>query len=126
MGIKVSLKSDPKTTGTISQQLGNGFVTVFWDGESDGDHVHINDLDGVIEQDIVEILPDNRTYEFGIGQIDDDPYYATTQETRVVGKKLVAVGRCDGCGKTFPREHLMSANMGTSCPDCYDRMSGEE
>ena len=29
------------------------------------------------------------------------------------------------CGHTISRGLLMSASTGTSCPDCYDRMSGE-
>ena len=28
------------------------------------------------------------------------------------------------CGHTIPRMSVMSASLGTSCPDCYDRMSG--
>ena len=28
------------------------------------------------------------------------------------------------CGHTVPRFQVMSASMGTSCPRCYDRMSG--
>ena len=31
--------------------------------------------------------------------------------------------RCD-CGHKCPRSQTMSAAMGTSCPDCYDRMDG--
>lgn len=27
------------------------------------------------------------------------------------------------CGHSVPRESVMSASIGTSCPDCYDRMS---
>ena len=27
------------------------------------------------------------------------------------------------CGHTVEAAHLMSASMGTACPDCYDRMS---
>lgn len=27
------------------------------------------------------------------------------------------------CGHTIPSNQVMSASMGTSCPDCYDRMS---
>lgn len=30
--------------------------------------------------------------------------------------------RCD-CGHSVPQGQRMSASMGTSCPDCYDRMS---
>ena len=27
------------------------------------------------------------------------------------------------CGHRVPRSQVMSSSMGTSCPDCYDRMS---
>lgn len=27
------------------------------------------------------------------------------------------------CGHSVPQSQVMSASMGTSCPDCYDRMS---
>ena len=27
------------------------------------------------------------------------------------------------CGHSVPRSLMMNASMGTSCPDCYDRMS---
>jgi len=27
------------------------------------------------------------------------------------------------CGHTVPRSEVMMASMGSSCPDCYDRMS---
>ena len=27
------------------------------------------------------------------------------------------------CGHTIPRSMVMAASMGSSCPDCYDRMS---
>jgi len=80
-----------------------------------------------IVQEIVERRPDNRVYEFGIGQASnaDDPYYAATRETRPTGqKRIISAGKCDGCGGTFPRIHLMNASLGTACPDCYDRLSG--
>ena len=35
-----------------------------------------------------------------------------------------ATVRCD-CGHTVPRAWVMWASLGTACPDCYDRMSGE-
>lgn len=34
----------------------------------------------------------------------------------------VTMVRCD-CGHTVPQGESMSASLGTSCPDCYDRMS---
>ena len=35
----------------------------------------------------------------------------------------VALIRCD-CGHSIPHGQVMSASLGKSCPDCYDRMSG--
>jgi len=34
----------------------------------------------------------------------------------------VTTTRCD-CGHTVAKSSVMSASLGTSCPDCYDRMS---
>ncbi|MFA4973470.1 MAG: hypothetical protein WC683_12700 [bacterium] len=38
---------------------------------------------------------------------------------KMAAQKMV---RCD-CGHTVPASEAMSASRGTSCPDCYDRMS---
>jgi hypothetical protein len=35
----------------------------------------------------------------------------------------VTMVRCQ-CGHSVPSRQVMSASLGTSCPDCYDRMSG--
>ena len=44
----------------------------------------------------------------------------------VIGRKRSAPSvntvKCD-CGHTVPASQRMSASLGTSCPDCYDRMS---
>jgi len=67
-----------------------------------------------------------------------------TIEERLLAKKRVSIGsdwyddirirperkqqpkiemkKCD-CGHTIPKSSVMSASMGNSCPDCYDRMS---
>lgn len=37
-------------------------------------------------------------------------------------RKPVEMYRCD-CGHSVPRSLVMSASAGSSCPDCYDRMS---
>ena len=37
-------------------------------------------------------------------------------------QKPVEMVECS-CGHTVPRVSVMSASLGTSCPDCYDRMS---
>lgn len=44
---------------------------------------------------------------------------------RVIGGKKpaqIAMKKCS-CGHTIPTSQVMSASMGSSCPDCYDRMS---
>ena len=39
------------------------------------------------------------------------------------GTAPVEMVQCD-CGHSVTRGQRMSASLGTSCPDCYDRMSG--
>lgn len=76
--------------------------------------------------DIIKRQPDNRAYEFGIGDINsaDDTYYADSQQTVKTGqRKMVLLKKCDGCGGEFPASWLMSSSSGLACPDCYDRMS---
>lgn len=76
--------------------------------------------------DIVERLPDNQRYEFGIGDINnaDDPYYAESQQTRPTDqRRMIVLKKCDGCGGKFPAEWMMNASLGRACLDCYDKMS---
>lgn len=77
--------------------------------------------------DVIKRLPDQRIYEFGIGDISnaDDPYYAESQKIVKTGqRKMVLLKKCDGCGGEFPAEWMMMASLGRACPDCYDKMSG--
>lgn len=37
-------------------------------------------------------------------------------------RAAIPLVKCD-CGHTIPKTQVMSASMGSSCPDCYDRMS---
>lgn len=37
-------------------------------------------------------------------------------------RKPEPLARCD-CGHSVPENQRMRASLGTSCPDCYDRMS---
>lgn len=72
------------------------------------------------------VVADTRTYEFGVGGINqhDDAYYAATgQQTEPTGQYRIVVMTVASCGCAIPRRQLMSASLGTSCPDCYDRMS---
>lgn len=43
---------------------------------------------------------------------------ATTESATVEMKKC-------SCGHTIPKHLVMSASLGSSCPDCYDKMSDE-
>lgn len=43
-------------------------------------------------------------------------------QPRPVASVEVEMVRCD-CGHTVARDLVMHASRGTSCPDCYDRMS---
>ena len=44
-------------------------------------------------------------------------------ENRKIPRLPVPTRKCD-CGHTVPVGSVMSASMGSSCVDCYDRMSG--
>lgn len=41
-GQQVQLKIDPTAIGTITNVMGNGFVTIFWNDEHEGDYVSID------------------------------------------------------------------------------------
>lgn len=69
-----------------------------------------------------------RVQEFGIGGINRDvDDYAETAALIEDARRAEAVDTtnwvvCD-CGHLCPPRQVMSASLGTSCPDCYDRMS---
>lgn len=53
-----------------------------------------------------------------------DDWYMTIQAKKTPKKQpTVEMVKCD-CGHTIPKNLVMAASLGTSCPDCYDRMSG--
>lgn len=56
----------------------------------------------------------------------DSPNYYYDHGTGVIRRKHTVapakLTRC-ACGHSVPAAQVMSASMGTSCPDCYDRMS---
>jgi len=56
---------------------------------------------------------------FTVGQLQ--AYCATVNAQRT--QRDAEMVRCD-CGCTVQANQVMSASLGTSCPDCYDRMSG--
>lgn len=48
--------------------------------------------------------------------------YDAKMTARLAAQKPVEMVKCT-CGHTIPRASVMSASLGTSCPDCYDRLS---
>jgi predicted Zn-ribbon and HTH transcriptional regulator len=49
--------------------------------------------------------------------------YAAIERERAARPVVVEdMVKCD-CGHTVERSQVMSASLGTSCPDCYDEMS---
>lgn len=66
---------------------------------------------------------------FGIGEAGQAP--ATTPLDELEAAKLQRLpqpdypnGRKLSCGcVVYYRSHVMSASLGSACPDCYDRMS---
>ena len=54
------------------------------------------------------------------------PNYYYDHSYALIGRKRTAppveMVKCD-CGHSVPRGQVMSASLGSSCPDCYDRMS---
>ena len=75
----------------------------------------------VTEERIIEMLQNgvkvawcdspNHYYDHGTG-------YTRSKRT----PQPVKLVRCD-CGHSVPSVQVMSTSQGTSCPDCYDRMS---
>jgi len=62
---------------------------------------------------------------------DRDDWYSNCRDAEVVerihAEKLanqpkIEMVKCS-CGHTVPRSQVMSASLGTSCPNCYDRLS---
>ena len=48
--------------------------------------------------------------------------YEAKLATRRAGAPPVKLVKCS-CGHTIPSGSVMSASLGSSCPDCYDRLS---
>ena len=66
-----------------------------------------------------------KTSGFGNGEAGKVP--ASTPMDEVEAARLQPIRRermvkCS-CGHTVPASWVMSASLGTSCPDCYDDMS---
>lgn len=52
----------------------------------------------------------------------DGEYAERQAEKRAQQLQSVPLVKC-GCGHSVPKSQVMSASLGTSCPNCYDEMS---
>lgn len=64
---------------------------------------------------------------FGIGELGRTPETTALDELEAVAIERAQgttrdMVRC-GCGHTVARSLVMSASLGTCCPNCYDRLS---
>jgi len=72
---------------------------------------------------LIEMIDDGKTVE--TGKKSPNYYYDHgMQMIRSVGrpKQKIEMVKCS-CGCTIPKSLVMNASVGTSCPDCYDRLS---
>ena len=79
-------------------------------------------IEGKTREEIVAILESGRSVKWR-----KSPNFYYDHSYGVIGRKrdapVVEMVECD-CGHSAPRDQWMSASLGTSCFDCYDRMSG--
>lgn len=70
---------------------------------------------------VIEALANGKTLKWG-----QSPNYYYDHSDAVIGTRRKPREQemvlCD-CGHSVPRDQVMSTSFGTSCPDCYDRMS---
>jgi hypothetical protein len=68
----------------------------------------------------------NKNSGFGIGEVGNVPASTPLDDLEAErlqpAPKVKRMVKC-ACGHTVPASLVMSASLGTSCPDCYDRMS---
>lgn len=83
-------------------------------------------LQSVSIDEILDILSSGKTV-----RNHDEDWYSECRDGEVIDRirseymakqKPAKYKTCD-CGHTVPTSQVMTASMGTSCPDCYDRMS---
>lgn len=79
------------------------------------------EMSGKTREQIVAILESGGSVKWC-----HSPNYYYDHSYGVIGRKRIAspvrMVKCD-CGHEVPEGQRMMASIGTSCPDCYDRMS---
>lgn len=83
------------------------------------------EFEKIDRNELVKLLNDGRGAAAKTGKRSPNYYYDHGMEmirsTNRTEQKTEMV-KCS-CGHSVPRGSVMSASMGSSCPDCYDRMS---
>jgi len=79
------------------------------------------EIEGQTREQIVSVLESGRSVRWC-----KSPNHYYDHSYGVIGRKRIAppvvMVQCD-CGHSVPHGQRMNASLGTSCPDCYDRMS---
>lgn len=69
------------------------------------------------KEDVLNYLKTGKTLHW-----DDEWYAVIKMDIPKPEKPPVEMVKCH-CGHTIPKCSVMNTSTGTSCPDCYDRMS---
>lgn len=75
--------------------------------------------------ELVKLLNDGRGAAAKTGKQSPNYYYDHGMEQIRSANRMpveIKLVKCD-CGCSVPKISVMNASMGTSCPDCYDKMS---
>ena len=79
----------------------------------------------ITRDEMMEVLKRGGTLTMGVDWYDklrDGEACERILAERRASAPPVEMVKCS-CGCTIPRESVMSASLGSSCPKCYDRMS---
>lgn len=58
----------------------------------------------------------------GLGRYEEQPIIPTAAQLDRQARREASYAECD-CGHRVPAAQVMTASLGTACPNCYDRMS---
>ena len=79
------------------------------------------EMNNMTREQVIATLESGKALKWG-----KSPNFYYDHSYALIGRRrdapAVEMQACD-CGHTIPRALVMNASMGTSCPDCYDRMS---
>jgi hypothetical protein len=97
-------------------------IVGFYSIDSDGNICFKHQSQAVREitrEEVIEALETGVKFKYDSDWYSNVRKYREPKPEPVTEDKIVL---CK-CGHTVPRGQVMNASLGTSCPDCYDRMS---